>query len=244
MESRIKLDTALDLKGNFLFGKILIFSLLLFFSFLARGSFSKKTLSFSQTKKNSPSAAVSPCCIGCARALKTTNLLPRLGAASACVALALALVPWGLGASLRQLDGAVAGASAGSRVMAAALCLALWCAAQCAAALAHAVGAAVTFAESYECCRFGAEAGRGGSSTTTTSAVGRPQQQQQPTSRSKLSSALISLAAGPKWRGAIGGGATDKPAAKEKESSEIATQTEGGAVFSVAASSSSTATAN
>lgn len=209
------------------------------------------SLSLSQKKKLQNAAAVSPCCIGCARALKTTNLLPRLGATCACVSLALALVPWGLGASLRQLDGAVGGTSAGSRVMATALCLALWCAAQCAAALAHAVGAAVTFAEGYECCRF--DAGGGGGQTRTF-AVGIRQEQSAP--RSKLSSALISLAAGPKWRGAVGGGgggggAGAGAASREKverERKEVGTQAgpeetaAGAASFSSSSSSSSTTT--
>ena len=292
MESRIKLDTALDLKGNFLFGKSLLSenkrrAAVFFFLFVRKKKKKKKKNDKNPLfpYKKTSSAAVSPCCIGCARALKTTNLLPRLGAASACVALALALVPWGLGASLRQLDRASGGAAAGSRVMAAALCLALWCAAQCAAALAHAVGAAITFAESYECCRFGAEAGGG---STTTFAVGRRLQQQQQrerererereqrereqrereralAARSKLSSALLSLAAGPKWRGAIGGGGAgggrgaeeeEEAGGREKsakESREVGTQTgggaaesrevgtqAGGAVFSMAASSSTT----
>jgi len=195
-----------------------------------------------------PPAAVSPCCIGCARALKTTNLLPRLGAASACAALALALVPWGLGASLHQLDGAVEGASAGSRAMAAALCLALWCAAQCAAALAHAVGAAVTFAESYECCRFagGEEAGfRGGSRTFAVSSGQQQQQQQETAPRSKLASALLSLAAGPKWRGAVGGGSPGAEAGvREKERKEAGTQTGGAEETASDAAASSSSTTN
>ena len=194
-----------------------------------------------------PPAAVSPCCIGCARALKTTNLLPRLGAASACAALALALVPWGLGASLHQLDGAVEGASAGSRAMAAALCLALWCAAQCAAALAHAVGAAVTFAESYECCRFagGEEAGFRGGSRTFAVSSGQQQQQQETAPRSKLASALLSLAAGPKWRGAVGGGSPGAEAGvREKERKEAGTQTGGAEETAADAAASSSSTTN
>ena len=231
------------------FCSVSVFFFFFFFFFARKKTLSKKTKNFlslsflkKQKKNSSSSAAVSPCCIGCARALKTTNLLPRLGATSACVALALALVPWGLGASLRQLDGAVEGASAGSRVMATALCLALWCAAQCAASLAHAVGAAVTFAESYECCRFGAEAGGsgGGGGSSATFSVSPQQQQQQTPGRSRLSAALISLAAGPKWRGAIGGGkGSEKPPAKETR--EIGTQTGGAGAEETAADATAAA---
>jgi len=127
--------------------------------------------------------------------------------------------------------------------MATALCLALWCAAQCAASLAHAVGAAVTFAENYECCRF-FENINGGSSSKVFSVSRDQQQQSSSPPRSKLSSALVALAAGPKWRGAIGGatpGAEKAEKVEAKESREVATQTGGDGAPSSSLSSTTTA---
>lgn len=85
-------------------------------------------------------ASLSPCCLGCKAAITATNLHPRLACVLACVAVAASLVPWGFGASLRQLDATLPGA--GGRVQAAALAAAVWLAAATVAVAAHAVAAA------------------------------------------------------------------------------------------------------
>ena len=85
-------------------------------------------------------ASITPCCLGCKASLNATNLHPRLACVLAACAVAAALVPWGFGASLRQLDATVAGA--GGRLQAAALALAVWLAAGCVAVSCHCVAAA------------------------------------------------------------------------------------------------------
>ena len=86
------------------------------------------------------SASLTPCCLGCKASLTATNLHPRLACVLAACAVAAALVPWGFGASLRQLDATVAGA--GGHLQAAALALAVWLAAACVAVACHCVAAA------------------------------------------------------------------------------------------------------